>query len=72
MTKEIIIFHKNANEISDIVRSLKSSGFIIGKDFDFEYSPGRYEYHDSRSIPRQTKFRCYNEKLASWISLKWT
>ncbi len=71
MAIEIIVLHKNSNEISDIVKEIKLLGFIIGKDFDFAYTPGRYDYNDSKDIPRQTKFICYNEKLATWISLKW-
>jgi hypothetical protein len=66
----IILKEKNSSEISQLVHELKNTGYKLGVDFDFEYSPGRWTY-ESGHIPRQTKFTFYNSKLATWFSLKW-
>lgn len=68
----VVIKEKNSNEISDIVRDLKSTGYKIGIDFDFEYSAGKYDYSTSKDIPRQTKFTFYNTKLGLMFALRWS
>lgn len=67
---EVIVKHKDSAEISEIVRTLKSQCLIIHKDFDFEYSPGKWDAMVGE-IPRQTKFIFYNEKIASMFILKY-
>jgi hypothetical protein len=67
---EFIVKHKDSNEISQLVSEIKKQGYNIGKDFDFAYSPGRWDYMTGE-VPRQTKFTFYNSKLATWFSLKW-
>ena len=67
----IIVPNLDSNEISQLVRELKSQGYIVGNDFDFEFSAGRYDYDTRENIPRQTKFTFYNEAMASYFSLKY-
>ncbi len=65
----IIIKEKDSNEISQLVKELKNQGYKVGVDFDFAYSPGKYDYQIDLATPRQTKFTFYNEKLATFFSL---
>lgn len=65
----VIIKHKDANEISQMVRDLKSQGYRLGIDFDFAYSPGNWDPMTG-NIPRQTKFIFYNEHLGFIFQLK--
>jgi hypothetical protein len=67
-----ILLHRTSNEISDIVADLKRQGYSVGEDFDFEYSPGHYEWATSEHRPRQTKFTFYNQNLAIWFVIKWS
>lgn len=71
MAVEIILYEKDSNEISEIVRNLKQQGYVVGIDFDFAYSPGRWDEMIG-TIPRQTKFTFYNERLATWLAIKWS
>ena len=67
----IILKFKDSNEISNIVYELKLKGLQVGKDFDFEYHPGRWDMMTG-DIPRYTKFTFYNEKEGTWFALKWS
>ena len=66
----VIVKEKDANEISQLVKDLKQQGLIINVDFDFEYSPGRWDEMVG-TIPRQTKFTFYNKELGLLFALKW-
>ena len=66
----IVVKELDSNEISQLVKTLKSQGYKVGQDFDFEYSAGTWDPMKG-TIPRQTKFTCYNEKLATYIRLRW-
>jgi hypothetical protein len=58
------------NDILEIVRQLKGKGYIIGKDFDFSYSPPRYDNFSGESVyNRSVSFIFYKEELATWFSL---
>lgn len=67
----IIVPNLDSNEISQLVRELKSQGYVVGKDFDFAYSSGKYDWDKLESVSRQTKFTFYNEAMASYFSLKY-
>jgi len=72
MAVEIILYNLDSNAISAIVGDLKDKGYKTGIDFDFAYSTGRYDYNTHENIPRQTVFKLYNEKLATWLAIKWS
>jgi hypothetical protein len=66
------IYGRDTFDISNLLRELRSSGYHAGKDFDFEYVPGKFDYNLGKNIPRHTKFYFYNKALASWFILKYT
>ncbi len=72
MAVELILYNLDSNEISSMVRDLKDKGYKIGVDFDFAYATGKFDWNTNENIPRQTTFTIYNEKLATWLALKWS
>lgn len=70
--KNIILEHRDVNDIMDIVRELRASGCAQGKDFDFAYHPE--EWVGFRMEPVKTKhtsFTFYTDKWATWFTLKY-
>lgn len=67
----VIIKEKTSNEISDLVSTLKNKGLQIGVDFDFEYTPGYWDWANLKTIPRQTKFTFYNEEAGVVFALQY-
>lgn len=68
----VVIKDLDTNQISQLVYELKQQGYKVGIDFDFEYSPGRFDYQIHTDIARQTKFTFYNSKLTTWFALRWS
>lgn len=69
--KTVVIPNKNSNEISEILKQLKSQyGLIANKDFEFSYQPGNWDPMVG-DIPRQTKFTFFEDKWATLFILKW-
>lgn len=68
----VVVRDKPVTDILDIVKALKQQGLVIGKDFDFAYKPPEYDYMNGHTSPKQTQFTFYDEKLATWFSLKWS
>ena len=70
--KEIKLLHKTPNDILDIVREMRKTGLVQGKDFDFSYAPASYNNDGWEAVePRKTVFVFYTEKWATWFVLKW-
>lgn len=70
---QIKLKNKNPTEVVEIVHEMKKEGLVIGKDFDFSYQPPYYNNDGwSPIIQKQTVFTFYNEKIATWFTLKWT
>ena len=70
---EVKLLHKNAGEILEMVREMRSMGWGQGVDFDFKYQPARYNNDGHEAVtPRQTKFLFYNEKYATIFCLRWS
>jgi hypothetical protein len=68
--KTVTIYHKSANEISEIIRELKlEHGMSPGQEFDFAYHPGRWD-EMTGDVPKKTVFTFYNETFATWFALK--
>lgn len=67
---EIIVEHKNPFEILDIVKDLRASGLMQGKDFDFAFNQSRWDEMIGE-IPKQTVFSFYKEKYATLFALKY-
>ena len=70
MTAEIIIHHRDANEILVIVGKLKADGWVQGQDFDFYFHQSHWDGMTG-NIPSSTKFIFYTEKYASLFALKY-
>lgn len=69
MTITVIIKHKDATEISNLVKDLKTNGLRINVDFDFEYTPGKWDDFKG-TIPRQTKFIFYDQDYGLMFALQ--
>ena len=70
--KKIIIEHKPVNDIMDIVHSLRESGCVQGKDFDFAYQPEEYDHFRMEPVKsKHTTFTFYTDKWATWFTLKY-
>ena len=54
----------------DIVTELKQKGWVLGKDFDFEYHQSKWDEMIGK-IPKQTVFTFYNDSNASYFMLRW-
>ena len=54
----------------DIVRELRESGLVQGKDFDFAYYQGRWDEMIGE-VPAETVFHFYTEKYATFFALKY-
>jgi hypothetical protein len=68
---EVILEGHSSGVISDIVRELKSQGFVVGQDFDFWYTPGGYDWQSLETTARHTRFRFYSDSVATWFALKY-
>ncbi len=70
MSRQVTIADKNPNDIMDIVRELRSSGLVQGKDFDFAFHQSRWDDMIGE-IPKETVFTFYTEKYATLFALKY-
>ena len=66
----IKLLDKDPNEILDIVKELRASGMVQGKDFDFAFYQNRWDpmIGDVRGF---TNFTFYKEKLATLFALRY-
>ena len=68
----VTLMDKQPNEIMEIVRELRSKGYIQGVDFDFEYhKPVFNDWSGDAVYNRHTIFTFYKESLATWFTLKY-
>jgi len=57
-------------EMMDVVRELRSKGYVQGSDFDFAYHQPKYaDISGHLEYNRHTVFTFYTESLATWFSL---
>jgi hypothetical protein len=68
--KTITLTGKNPNEIMDIVREMRFSGWVQGTDFDFAYHQSRWDDMIGE-IPKCAIFTFYTDKHATFFALKW-
>ena len=66
--KSVIIADINAGDTMSIVRELREHGLVQGTDFDFCYMPRSGEW---QVIPSYAEFFFYDEKYATFFSLKY-
>lgn len=70
--KEVVVPGMTAVRGLEINASLKQAGYKQGEHYDFKYEKQKYDsitYHLIRE--RQVTFMFYDEKLASWFTLKY-
>jgi GH18 family chitinase len=65
--KTIVIQHKSAIEIINIVHEMKRYGWTDGVDFDWAYH--RSSTHDTRD--RRAVFNFYKEEYSTYFALRW-
>ena len=69
---EIVLKHRSPTDIMNIVREMRESGMIQGKDFDFRYNQAKYQDWSGDAVdPEHTVFIFYTEHCATWFTLKW-
>ena len=71
---EIILYEIDPTNVMDIVRDLRSMGLVQGRDFDFAYHQGVWDYFtNTEHVRKHTKFTFYegSEKWATWLALKY-
>jgi hypothetical protein len=66
----IKLFNKDPNEVMEIVRAMRDSGMVQGKDFDFAYYQSTWDGMIGE-IPKNVEFKFYKEKLATWFALRY-
>ena len=71
MTTEIVILNRKADDVMNIVRTLREQGLVQGKDFDFAFHQSRWDDMIGE-IPKETVFTFYTEKYATLFALKWS
>lgn len=66
----IKLLDKDPGSIIDIVKELRASGLVQGKDFDFAFHRTRWDPMIG-DVKGFTHFIFYKEKLATWFALKY-
>ena len=70
---EVVIRDKRPNEIMEIVRELRASGLVQGKDFDFKYQPAQFDNFSGDAVHnRHTSFYFYKERYATLFAIKFS
>lgn len=70
--KQITINHTRPNEILNIVNEMRKTTLVQGKDFDFAFYNQSYDPKGHEAVnPRYTVFTFYEDKWATWFSLRW-
>lgn len=73
MTTEIKLLNHNASHVIAIVHEIRDQGYIQGQDFDFAYSPERYDNFSHEPVVRShAVFTFYEDSLASWFAIKYS
>jgi hypothetical protein len=66
----VILNNLSSNEVTDIVRELRNQGLVQGQDFDFSFYQTKWD-NMVGEIPKHTKFTFYEDKWATFFSLKY-
>ena len=73
MAVDIVILNRKADDVMNIVRSLRDQGLTQGVDFDFAYRQATFDPITGHSVTdRHTVFTFYTEKYATLFALKWS
>ena len=73
MTTKIKLLNHNASQVIAIVIEIRDQGYVQGRDFDFAYSPERYDNFSHEPVMRaHAVFTFYEDSLASWFAIKYS
>lgn len=61
-----------AGQALEVVNDLRRLGYVQGQDFDFKYFPTAYQPDSVILTPKKTEFTCYQDSIASYVTMKWT
>ena len=70
MTATVTVRNRTPSEIMDIAAKLQVDGWVLGKDFDYAYYPGRWDEMIG-NVPARTIFTFYREKYATLFALRY-
>jgi hypothetical protein len=65
---EIKLSTMKPDAMLNVVRELRTKGYVQGVDFDFAYHQGKWDDMIGE-IPRETIFTFYKDELATWFEL---
>lgn len=68
---EVVVRHRSAVKIVDIVQELRELGLVSGDDFEFSYYKAEWDSRDDAQYTRYTVFQFKDEATATWFSLKY-
>lgn len=69
---DVIVNGRSANEVMEIVQQLRKQGLVQGTDFDFAYHQQKSDYISGHiEVPKHARFTFYDDKWATWFSLRW-
>jgi hypothetical protein len=72
VSMKVILEHKGAGEVMEIVKELRNQGCMQGVDFDFAYQPEEWDGFRMEPVKaRHTTFTFYTNKWATWFTLKY-
>jgi hypothetical protein len=66
-----VILPYDVNRILEIVRELRSQGFVQGEDFDFEFHKTHWDQFTNETTERYTKFIFHTEEISMLFALKY-
>ena len=69
---KVVVSGLDTYQISALVRELKQAGYQVGRDYNYEFSTGRYDWQNLEKIPPRTEFHWFNEAGGTWFALKWS
>lgn len=73
MAIEVVVYDRNPNEVMDLVKELRSQGYVQGVDYDFAYHKPTWDTFGHEPPTRRfTVFTFYNEKYATFFALKYS
>ena len=69
---QVTLTHRRPDDILQIVKALREQGLVQDKDFNFAYSPAKYDNDGWDFVqPEQTVFTFHDPKWATWFILRW-
>jgi hypothetical protein len=67
----VTLYNKSSSEISAILDDLKQQNLVVNKDFEFWYSPSRWDEMIG-DVEKHTTFVFQNGKYATLFALKYS